>query len=99
MSNIEKGILEVEMQGEIFKKALENGDMEWEDETIQFFLPLIFHFTNFDWLRLVAENNLVEEDTVVVKNFLDMVQALMKINEDNLKQAVKDKIELIMKEL
>ena len=92
-------IMEVEMQGEMFKKALEKGILQWEDETIQFFLPLILHFTNFDWLRLIAENNLVKEDEIVVTNFLDMVQSLIQINEQQLEEAVIAKIHRIMREL
>ena len=61
-----ESIMEIEMQGEMFKKALENDELKWSDDIIQFFLPLILHFTNFDWLRLIAENNLVKEDEVVV---------------------------------
>lgn len=97
MERVGQEIVEVERQGELFKKALESGDMKWEDETIQFFIPLILHFTNFDWLRLIAENNLVEEDEVVVKNYLDMVQSLMKLNQEQLEQEVHKKMEKLLK--
>ena len=99
MNKLEEQMIETEMQGEFFRLALESGAVEWEDERIQFFIPIILHFTNFDWLKLIAKHNLVKEDEIVVNNFLDMVQSLMKINETNLEQAVKDKIGKMMGEL
>jgi hypothetical protein len=97
MEHLEQQMIEVESRAEIYKQALANGDLEWEDETIQYFLPVILHFTNFDWLRLIAENNLVEEDEKVVKDFLDMVQALLKVNTEQLEQSVQTKIKLLLK--
>lgn len=99
MNRIGEQILEVNVQGEIFKIALEKGDLKWDDEIIQFFLPLILYFTNFDWLKLVAENTLVEEDEIVVKNFLEMTESLIKINEDNLELSVHEKIKRLFGDL
>lgn len=97
MDRIGQQITEVEVRGEVLKEALENGELEWDNETVQFFIPVVLHFTNFDWLRLIAENNLVKEDEIVVKNFLDMVQSLMEINEIQLEKAVEDKIKILLK--
>ena len=60
------------------------GELSWEDEKVQFFLPLAFAFTNYDWLKYVAENILIEEDCEIVKNFLDHVQSICKVNEESL---------------
>ena len=94
---LEQQMIEVESRAEIYKQALKDGDLDWEDEQIQFFLPVILHFTNFDWLQLIAENNLVEEDEKVVKDFLDMVQALIKVNAEQLEQSVQKKVKLLLK--
>ena len=97
--DLQEQMIEVDMQAEIFKQALENGELKWDDEIIQFFLPLVLHFTHFDWLKLIAENNLVKEDEIVVKNFLDMVQSLMSLNQEQLEQQVEKKIERILREM
>ena len=68
------------------------GNLNWEDDKIQFFLPVALHFTDFDWLKLIAENTLVEEDEKIVKNFLSMAESLKEINGSQLDYAVAEKI-------
>lgn len=92
MSKEMSDLAEVEMMSKEIQLKLLKGELEWEDEMVQFFIPVALFFTNFDWLKLLAEHNLVEEDEKVVKNFLEMVQALMKINATGLEDAVNEKI-------
>ncbi|MBQ2654034.1 MAG: hypothetical protein IJF83_10800 [Methanobrevibacter sp.] len=68
------------------------GNIKWEDDEIQFFIPSVLIFTDFDWLELIAEYNLVEEDEIVVKNYLAMVKSLIDINGDRLSEEVAKKI-------
>lgn len=68
------------------------GNIKWEDDEIQFFIPAVLIFTDFDWLELIAEYNLVEEDEIVVKNYLAMVKSLIDINGDRLSEEVAKKI-------
>lgn len=58
---------------------LVKGELKWDDSIVQYFIPCILYNTEFDWLELIAENNLVEEDEKVVKNFLEMVKSLIKV--------------------
>ena len=68
------------------------GDVEWEDDVIQFFIPVILNFTNFEWLELIAEHNLIDEDEKVVKNFLAMVKSLAEVNAGRLDKACKEEL-------
>lgn len=83
---------ELQLMSKQFQLDLAKGDLNWEDETIQFFLPVILYHTDFEWLKLIAENTLVEEDEEIVKNFLNMVESLVKVNTAQLNQAVEEKL-------
>lgn len=78
---------------------LEKGELKWEDETVQYFLPAGLFWTNFDLLRVVAENTLVEEDNEIVQNFLSKVESICEVNQNNLEKAVHDKIRRHMRDL
>ena len=71
---------------------LSKGELDYSDDIIQFFLPSIFHLTEFDWLEIVADNTLIEEDAVIVKNFLSMVESLTEVNQQRLEQSVNEKL-------
>ena len=67
------------MSQELQLKLLK-GEIDWEDERVQFFIPIALKFTDFEWLKLIAEHNCIEEDEAIIKNFLDYVESLMEIN-------------------
>ena len=76
---------------------LQKGELEWEDEEVQFFIPAALFFTDFDWLELIAENNLIEEDAVIVKRFLKSVKSLTEINSQLLEQEIEKKLRKLFK--
>lgn len=94
---MEDSYSEMQLISQAIQLRLIKGELNWEDETVQFFLPAVFYFTDFDWLNIVAENTLVEEDEKVVKNFLAKVQSLIEINSNSLNEAVSDKLEGMFK--
>lgn len=78
---------------------LEKGNRQWEDETIQFFLPAGLYFANFDLLKVCAENLLVDEDAQIVNNFLDKLEAICSVNEQKLHEEVENKLDRIIGDL
>lgn len=82
---------EMQLISKTIQLALNKGEMDWEDEKVQFFLPVALNFTDFDWLKIAAENMLIEEDEQIVKNFLEKLQALMKVNADELSMQLAEK--------
>lgn len=92
MSEVEEMMQSIEVISKELQLKLLKGEMKWEDEAIQFFIPVILNFTEFDWLELIAENNLIEEDAIIVKNFLGMAKSLAKINADQLHDAISKEI-------
>lgn len=90
--NEEDTYTEMQLMSKTILLALNKGELNWEDEKVQFFIPVALHFTDFDWLRVIAENALVEEDEKVVKNFLDQVEGLIKVNSAELNRQVFDKL-------
>ena len=92
MSDIEKMMGEVSLISKSLQLELAKGNLKWEDEEIQFFIPVALSFTDFDWLELIAENNLVKEDEIIVKNFLAMVKSLKNVNEGRLNENIAEKI-------
>lgn len=88
---------EMQLLSQSIQLQLIKGELNWEDEIVQFFLPAVMYFTDFDWLNIIAENTLVEEDEKIVKNFLAKVQSLIEINSNNLNEAVSDKLEGMFK--
>jgi hypothetical protein len=78
---------------------LEKDNIGWEDEKVQFFLPIGLYFANFELLRVVAENTLIEEDNKIVQDFLSKVESMIEINSNNLHQTVGEKIKRIMEDL
>lgn len=75
---------------------LEKGNRQWEDEIIQFFLPVGLYFANFDLLKVCAENLLVEEDAQIVNNFLDKLETICSVNEQKLHEEVENKLDRII---
>ena len=78
---------------------LEKGNLKWEDEKVQFFLPVGLHYTNWELLRVVAENILIEEDNKVVQDFLSRVESIVEMNENGLNDAVAEKIDQLFEGL
>lgn len=77
---------------------LAKGELTWESEEVQFFIPAVLCLTDFDWLNIIAENILIEEDEIIVKNFLDQVQGLMQVNSENLNKALEAKFKKLFEE-
>lgn len=88
----EESYTEMQVINKTILLQLHKGELEWSDEKVQFFIPAALFHTDFDWLNLCAENMLIEEDEKVVKNFLEQVQALMKVNADELNRQVEKKL-------
>ena len=88
----EHDYMEAQMISKEILLKLEKGELNWSDEYVQFFIPIALYFTDFDWLKLMAEHNLIEEDCKIVNNFLDMVQTIMQVNTQQLEEGVKNKI-------
>ena len=87
---MEEAYAQSQLISKLIQMKLEMGEAKWEDEQVQFFLPVVLHLTDFDWLNIAAENMLIEEDEVIVKNFFAQLQSLMKINENGLHKSVSD---------
>lgn len=64
---------------------LAQNKIRWSDDKIQFFIPLILHYTDFEWLDLIAKQN-CNKDYQVIHNFLEHVQNLMKVNEQKFEE-------------
>ena len=90
-------LIETELISKQLQLDLEKGELEWADDIIQFFIPVALYHTNFEWLRLIAENNCIEEDEKVIKNFLSMVESLIQVNTAQLNDAVSDKIKKLFR--
>ena len=95
--SLEQELHEVELMSKQIQLDLAKGELKWEDETTQFFLPVVLFHTNWEWLELIAENTLIEEDFKVVKNFLDQTKSLTEVNQELLNQAVQEKIRKLFK--
>ena len=90
--SLEENYEQMQLISKVIRLQLETGELDWADSRVQFFIPVVLNFTDFDWLELVAENNLVEEDAKIVKNFLKSVQTLMEVNAQLLDQSINDKV-------
>ena len=71
------------------KYELSQGRLDWEDERVQLFIPVALVFTDFDWLKLLAEHICIEEDEIIIKNFLEKIEALANVNENRLDNEIK----------
>lgn len=76
----EKMLTTLELCSKTLQLKMLNGDASWDDQEVQFFIPVVLYFTNFEWLRLIAENHLIEEDEKIVKNFLSFCESLRDVN-------------------
>lgn len=90
--SLEKDLAEVQLMSKQIQLDLAKGELKWEDETTQFFIPVVLFHTNWEWLELIAENTLIEEDAEIVKNFLAQAQSLTEVNVGLLNEAVKEKL-------
>jgi len=69
------------------KYGLLTGEIKWSDEEVQLFLPIAMTFANWDWLELIAKND-CKKDYKAIKDFLDHCQALVKVNQAKLNEAM-----------
>lgn len=97
MNEAEMLFKDMEMISTAIQLDLLKGELKWEDDVVQFFIPVALNFTDFDWLGLIAENNLIEEDAAIVKNFLAMAKSLKEVNESRLNESISDKIGRLLK--
>lgn len=97
MEDMEENYAQLQLMSQAIQLQLLKGEVKWEDEVVQFFLPAVLYLTDFDWLNIIAENILVEEDEEIVKNFLTKVQALIDVNSNSLNEAVSDKLKGMFK--
>lgn len=97
MENMEENYAQMQLMSQAIQLQLLKGEVKWEDEVVQFFLPAVLYLTDFDWLNIIAENILVEEDEEIVKNFLAKAQSLIEVNGNSLNEAVSDKLKGMFK--
>ena len=97
MGDMEEYYAQLQVMSQAIQLQLLKGEVKWEDEVVQFFLPAVLYLTDFDWLNIIAENILVEEDEEIVKNFLAKAQSLIEVNSNSLNEAVSDKLEGMFK--
>lgn len=81
--NLQRILEEMEMISRINLLELKTGDAKWDDKKIQYFLPMVLNFTNFEWLDEIAKNE-YPKDYEVISHFLDNVQKLIRIKGDEL---------------
>ena len=86
--NLQRMFEEMEMMSRINLLELKTGDVKWNDEQIQYFLPMVLNFTNFEWLDEIAKNE-YPKDYEVISHFLDNVQKLMQIRANELEKRVR----------
>ena len=84
VSDIQAAFSTTQIMSKDLQLRLLKEEVEWDDEIVQFFIPIVLKFTDFDWLKLIAEHNCIKEDEIIIKNFLDMVESLRDINEQTL---------------
>ena len=97
MGDMEEYYAQLQVMSQAIQLQLLKGEVKWEDEVVQFFLPAVLYLTDFDWLNIITENILVEEDEEIVKNFLAKAQSLIEVNSNSLNEAVSDKLEGMFK--
>ena len=84
----------VKIMSKDLQLALLKGELDWEDEKIQLFIPIALKFTDFEWLKLIAEHNCIKEDELIIKNFLDMVESLKDFNLETLHREATQNMEM-----
>ena len=84
VSDIQAAFSTSQIMSKDLQLRLLKEELDWEDDIVQLFIPIVLKFTDFDWLKLIAEHNCIKEDEIIIKNFLDMVESLRDINEQTL---------------
>ena len=90
--SFEEDYTEMKYLSKAIQLDLAKGKLKWEDEKVQFFIPAVTFFTDWEWLELIAENTLIEEDAEIVKNFIQKAKSLSGVNAQQLDEAVKNKL-------
>ena len=89
-------LTEMEIMSKAILYDIAKGDLKYEDKKVQYYLPIALGFTEWEWLELIAENTLIEEDAEIVKNFLKKAKALAKINQDHLTDDLENTLRKMM---
>ena len=79
---------DMEMVSQSLQLQLANETIDWNDETIQFFIPVVLNFTNHDWLRLIAKHSIYNDKFIF--DFLDYVEELQTVNAKMLENKLRD---------
>lgn len=88
--DMEETFTKMEVLSKTLQLKLLKGEITWDSTDVQYFIPLVLFHTNFEWLRLIAENHLIEEDEEIVKNFLSFCESLKDVNKHQMeREAVK----------
>lgn len=85
-------IIESKIIGENILLKIKTGDLSWDSEEVQMYLPVCLALVDFDWLRLIAENTSIAEDEVIIKNFLAKCESLLKVNSQALHEHFENSI-------
>ena len=64
----------MEMASQSLQFQLEKGMIDWNDDAVQLFLPVILNFTDYDWLKLIAKHSIYNEKEVI--SFIEYVKQL-----------------------
>ena len=83
---------EVQLESKSIQLKLAKGEITYDSDEVQFFIPVIVTEQCLEWLNLIAENTLVAEDEEIVKNFLAKAHSIRDVNKEALHQRVTDKL-------
>lgn len=78
----------MEMVSQSLQFQLEHGTVDWNDDIVQLFIPVVLNFCNHDWLRLIAKHSIYNDKLIF--DFIDYVQELQIVNARILESRVRD---------
>ena len=93
-----KNDMELKLINLSLRNDLLTGKVKYEEEIVQYFIPIALYHTDFEWLKIIAEHSLIEENEKIVKEFLEMVESLIKVNQAQLNGAIDGMINNLKKE-
>jgi len=89
MSELETMVMQIKMISMNLQLQLAKGELKFDDTEVQHFIPVCMELVESDFLKIIAENILIEEDSKIVCNFIDQVEALAKVNGEMMGNEVK----------
>lgn len=97
MENIEIFNNRVRLESKDLQLKLVKGEIDYDNEEIQFFIPCIVTAECLEWLNIIAENKLADEksDLYYVKKFLQEVHDLREDNVSKLRETAVTKFRKI----